>query len=596
MQPDGKPPPNDSAMSIELGETAKGDAMGRVPANHTSASYLDGADNDGDEAPSSSGLKPQPLAFLQPYASARQQLLTRAGRHSSAISYALVVLLFALWSVYVLYAVWHSGVDACLPIIVITGVVFAIVLVVYVLVPLGDRLGLWAALGDCIRPMGKHSLALRWSITALVGIGLMVFVVFDALDDLRRLQSLIGIGALIAIAFLCSRHPSYVPWNTVIWGFLLQLIFGIAVLRWPAGRAFFEFLGKCVTTLLEFTDAGVEFVFGEEAGHHFFAFKIMPIIIFFAFLTAAAFHVGLLQFITRAIGWTLYKAIGTTACESMVAGSNIFLGQTEAPLLIRPYIHKMTKSELHAVISCGFATIAGSLLGVFISFGINGAHLLSACLLSAPAALAMAKLFYPETEVSQTNFDTIKFEPSESKNVIEAAFSGAMKSIKIIGYIIAALVAALSALRMINWALAYLGVLVGVDNLSVELILGFVLTPLAWAMGADFEDAAAVGNLIGIKTILNEFIAYQRLGELIEASAISDRSQVVATYALCGFANFGSVGIMIGGLSAMAPNRQSDISALVVRGLAAGSFACFTTACVASLLTSGPIRTVIDSA
>jgi pyrimidine nucleoside transport protein len=291
-----------------------------------------------------------------------------------------------------------------------------------------------------------------------------------------------------------------------------------------------------------------------------------------------------LQWFVVKIGWLLQVTVGTTAVESLNASANIFLGQATAPFLIRPYLKDLTLSEIHAVMTGGFATIAGTVLAAYISFGVSSAHLVSASVMSAPAALAFAKLFYPETEVSKTKSENIVIEAPKEANVLDAATQGASSAGILVVNITAIVVAFIAFMAFLNSVVAFLGEQVGVPGLSFDIILGKLFIPLTFCMGVEWEDCEKVSRLLGLKTVLNEFIAYRELGKLIDEGALSQRSIVIATYALCGFANPGSIGVQLATLSSMAPERKSDFAAVAFRAFVSGSMACFLTACIAGAL------------
>ncbi|MBD2058225.1 NupC/NupG family nucleoside CNT transporter [Oculatella sp. FACHB-28] len=411
---------------------------------------------------------------------------------------------------------------------------------------------------------------------------------------MERLISLFGLLIFIAIAYLFSTNRQAVRWTPVLWGVALQLFFALFILRTLIGFVIFECIGNLVTQFLNFSDAGASFVFGENFEDFFFAFKVLPTIIFFSAFIGVLYHYGILQRIVQWIAWLMMRTMRTSGSESLSAAGNIFVGQTEAPLLIKPYVSSMTQSELHAVMTGGFATIAGGVLAAYVSFGIPAEHLIAASVMSAPAALAISKLLYPETEDSPTAGDIkIKVERT-SVNVIDAAASGAIDGLKLALNVAAMIIAFLALLAMFNALLGWLGSLVGLSNLSLELILGYLLAPIAWLMGVPWADCLQVGALLGKRTILNEFIAYLDLSELIGAgtssagtettATISERAAIITTYALCGFANIGSIGIQIGGIGGIAPDRQHDLARLGVRAMIGGTLACFMTAAIAGML------------
>ncbi|KAG7167256.1 Solute carrier family 28 member 3-like 2 [Homarus americanus] len=405
----------------------------------------------------------------------------------------------------------------------------------------------------------------------LVG-AVVIFLLVDAKEEPHRLISVFGIA---------------IRWRHVAWGMGLQFLLGLVILRWPLGQAVFQCAGDKVSTFLAFTDAGSGFVFGALVSEqHIFAFQVLSVILFFSFCIQILYYFGVMQWVVLKLGWFLQVTVGTTACESVNAAANIFLGQTEAPLLIKPFIPDMTKSELHAVMTGGFATIAGSVLAAYISFGVDPAHLLSASVMSAPAALAFAKLFYPETKQSRTGVKDIKIEKGDEANCLHAAMVGVTNAIPLVANIAANLIAFYAFIALLSSIFDWSCTLAGAEAgfCSLQGLFGWIFMPLAWVMGVDWSECDKVGELIGIKTIVNEFVAYARLAEMKNAGDLSVRAEVIATYALCGFSNISSIGINLGGFGAMAPGRKADLAKVVVRAMIAGSCACFLTACIAGTL------------
>ncbi|VXD23219.1 NupC/NupG family nucleoside CNT transporter [Planktothrix paucivesiculata] len=415
---------------------------------------------------------------------------------------------------------------------------------------------------------------------------------------MERGISLLGLFVFVGISYLCSVNRQAVRWHPVLWGIGLQFILAVLILKTKPGFAVFEFLGKAVSQFLNFSDQGAKFVFGEAFQDHFIAFKVLPTIIFFSSFISILYHYKILQKVVEAVAWVMIRTLKTSGSETLSCSANIFIGQTEAPLLIKPYISTLTNSELHAVMTGGFATIAGGVMAAYISFGIPAEHILAASVMSAPAALAISKLFYPETEISLTKGKVkIEVQPT-SANGIDAAATGASDGMKLALNVAAMLIAFLGLLALINGILQGLGSFFGMPSLSLEGILGYLFAPIAWLMGIPMADCLQVGSLLGKKTVLNEFIAYLDLKQLIEnsqqlaqgkgvensVSTISERAIIISTYALCGFSNIGSVAIQIGGISAIAPERQADVARLGIRAMIAGSIACFMTACIAGIL------------
>ncbi len=401
---------------------------------------------------------------------------------------------------------------------------------------------------------------------------------------MERLSALLGLGIFIGFAYLTSVDRKAVRWQPVLWGFALQLAFALIILRTAVGFRVFSWLGSGVGAFLNFSDAGALFVFGENFQDFFFAFKVLPTIIFFSAVISVLYHYGVLQRIVGAIAHVMMRTMKTSGSETLSAAGNIFVGQTEAPLLIKPYVESMTMSELHAVMTGGFATVAGGVLAAYVSFGIPAEHLIAASVMSAPAALAVSKIMFPETEISPTK-GTVEIEVERtSANGIDAITSGALDGLRLALNVGAIIIAFLGILAGLNAFIGFLGGLFGYPTLSLEAILSALLAPVAWLMGIPVADCNAVGALLGKKTITNEFIAYLDLQALIKSDAISERAAIISTYALCGFANIGSIGIQIGGIGGIAPSRQADLARIGFRAMVAGTIACFITACIASIL------------
>nr|XP_023490764.1 solute carrier family 28 member 3-like isoform X1 [Equus caballus]XP_023490765.1 solute carrier family 28 member 3-like isoform X1 [Equus caballus]XP_023490766.1 solute carrier family 28 member 3-like isoform X1 [Equus caballus]XP_023490767.1 solute carrier family 28 member 3-like isoform X1 [Equus caballus] len=454
------------------------------------------------------------------------------------------------------------------------------------------------------RFLDSHWFCLKWVIWSSLILGVIFWLIFDTAKlGQRQLVSFGGLIMYVILMFLFSKHPTKVRWRPVFWGIGLQFLLGLIILRTGPGLMAFQWLGKQVQTFLEHTDAGASFVFGEKYTDHFFAFKVLPIVVFFSAVMSMLYYLGLMQWIIRKVGWLMLVTVGSSPIESVVAAGNIFIGQTESPLLVRPYLPHVTRSELHAIMTAGFSTIAGSVLGAYISFGISPTHLLTASVMSAPASLAMAKLLWPETETPKITLkNAMEMEMGDSRNLLEAASQGASASISLVANIAVNLIAFLALLSFANAALSWFGNMFDYPQLSFEIICSYIFMPFSFMMGVDWQDSFMVAKLIGYKTFFNEFVAYEHLSKLVhlrkEAGPkfvdgvqqyISIRSETIATYALCGFANFGSLGIVIGGLTSMAPSRKRDIASGAVRALIAGTVACFMTACIAGILSSTPV-------
>jgi len=405
---------------------------------------------------------------------------------------------------------------------------------------------------------------------------------------MEQFTGLIGIVVLLAIAFALSNNRKKIDLRIIGWGLGLQMVFAIFILKLPFGGILFGYLDKAVRKLISFSDAGSDFLFKSfipDVGYHVaminFAFRALPTIIFFSSLMAVLYHYGIIQVIVKWIARAMQKTMGTSGSETLSISANIFVGQTEAPLMVRPFISKMTQSELTAVMTGGFATVAGGILAIYVMWlgdipGIAG-HLLAASVMSAPAALVMAKIIYPETEISETMGD-MKFDIEQQKtNVFEALGDGASTGLKLAANVGAMLIAFVSLVAMINYLLSFVGI-------SMDGVLGFIFKPLAWTMGVPWEEAGTLGMLMGEKIVFTELIAYGDLKELMASDAISDRTAIIASYALCGFANFGSIGIQLGGLGGMAPDRKTDLAKLVTKAMIGGALASWLTATIAGLL------------
>ena len=405
------------------------------------------------------------------------------------------------------------------------------------------------------------------------------------------MSSLLGIlvlFTLLSIAFLLSENKRAINIKTVIYGLAFQLIFALFILKTPFGAPIFSFLDKSINILIGFSSSGSDFLFksyidgvGFHPGLINFAFSTLPTIIFFSSLVAVLYHFGILQAIIKFIARRMQLTLGTSGSETLSVAGNIFLGQTESPLMVRPFVSKMTKSELMAVMTGGFATVSGGVLAIYVSWltdiqGIAG-HLLAASVMSAPAALVVAKIIYPETEESQTMGDVNVNIEQTNINAMEALSNGATDGLKLAANIAAMLIAFISFVAMVNYFLSFAGT-------SMEDIFGIIFRPLAWTMGVPWNEAQIVGMLMGKKIVLTELVAYGDLQNLIRDGMISERSAIISTYALCGFSNFASIGIQLGGIGAMAPDRKKDLAKLVTKAMFGGAIASWLTATIAGLL------------
>ncbi len=433
-----------------------------------------------------------------------------------------------------------------------------------------------------------------------------------------RLLSLGGLAVMVGIAWLLSTNRKGIKWRPVAIGVGLQLLFGVIVLSPALSGFFFTVVDGGVNQLLAFSAKGAEFVFGSMVPHQAlgpdgqvfaengapviwagkvspavktFAFWILPTIIFFSSLMSILYHIGLMQRVVSALAWVMQRTMGTSGAESLSAAANIFVGQTEAPLLIKPYIKDMTRSELNAVMTGGFATVAGGVMAAYVGFlqdipGIAG-HLVAASIMSAPASLAIAKVMVPEDGTPLTAGDLTKLktdDPKIDRNLIEAAARGATEGMQLAFNVAAMLIAFVALVAMVDWVVGlvpFMG-----EPLSLSRVFGWAFAPLAFVMGVPWSEAGVVGQLLGEKIVLTEFIAYIHLGDLVRGDnpVLSDRSAIIASYGLCGFANFASIGIQLGGLGGIAPTRMGDLAELGLRAMIAGSLAAFMTGTVAGML------------
>ena len=410
---------------------------------------------------------------------------------------------------------------------------------------------------------------------------------------MERLISLFGLLVMIALAFAMSADRRKVDRRLVAAGVGLQFLLALLVLKTGPGQVLFGYIGAFFTALLNYVDAGSSFVFGEAFGEHFFAFKVLPTIIFFSALMGVLYHLGLVQYAVAAFAWVMQRTLRTSGAESLAAAANIFVGQTEAPLVVRPYVASMTRSELMALMVGGFATIAGGVLAAFVGLGIDAGHLVAASVISAPAALLVAKIMQPEVEASKTlGKISVEIERTAT-NVVEAAANSTLDGLRLALNVAAMLIAALGLIALVDGALGLLGqgvgYILGMEGLewSLSAALGYLFAPFAWLMGIEAKDCLLAGELLGKKMVANEFVSYVQLSQWVQPGSgveLSQRSVVILTYALCGFANFSSIGIQIGGIGGIAPERRRDLARLGFRAMLGGSLACFMTACVAGIL------------
>lgn len=426
------------------------------------------------------------------------------------------------------------------------------------------------------------------------------------------LRGLLGIFFLIFISYLLSSAKKQIDWKLVISGIVLQFLFALAVLKFEHLRFVFENISSVFVKVLDFTEAGSRFVFGDkllsqkEMGF-IFAFQVLPTVIFFSALSSFLYYIGFLQIIVYAIAWVMSKTMRLSGAESFSTAANIFLGQTEAPLLVKPYLATMTRSEILTIMIGGMATIAGGVFAAYVGF-LGGddpvqrqffaTHLLTASILSAPATIVIAKIICPETEPEKINTKLVVTREKVGSNVLDAISNGTIDGLKLAVNVGAMLISFIAFMYMFNYMCKeWIGTWTGLntwvvanyngmyDGFNLQFILGMVFSPLAWILGVCTKDMMLVGQLLGEKTIMNEFFAYTSLGNFKSANLFTEpKSIIIATYALCGFSNFASIGIQIGGIGSLAPNQRETISSLGIKALIGGSFATFLTATIAGMI------------
>lgn len=404
---------------------------------------------------------------------------------------------------------------------------------------------------------------------------------------MNQIIGILGIGTLLGIAFLLSENKKGINIKTVAWGLSLQILFALIILKTPIGRPIFSFFDSAISKLISFADTGSEFLFGsqfDDIGFHpaleSVAFRLLPTIIFFSALISILYHYKIIQTVIKLFARVMQKTMMTSGPETLSVSANIFVGQTEAPLMIRPYINTMTRSELAAVMIGGFATAAGGVLAIYAKWldtvpGIAG-HLMSASVMSAPAALVVAKIIFPETARSNSQ-EVILSEEKSSVNAMDALGNGTIVGLKLAVNVGAMLISFISIIALLNYFLGLLG-------FSIETILGTIFRPLAWTMGIPWSESSAVGSLMGKKIVFTEFVAFADLKSLMDAKEISERAAIITSYALCGFANFGSIGIQLGGIGGIAPKRRKEIAQLIFKAMIGGAIASWLTAALAGIL------------
>lgn len=418
-----------------------------------------------------------------------------------------------------------------------------------------------------------------------------------------RLTSLFGLVVLIGIAWLLSSNRRIFPWRIVLVGVLLQIVLAALVLKTPQGRAFFDGANAAVSGFQSFVSEGSGFVFGlfptaaERVGGDrlfplgSFAFGVLPTVIVFSSLMAVLYQLGVMQVVVQSVAWIMQRTLGTSGPETLAAAANIFVGHTEAPLVVRPYLDRLSSSELNALMVGGFATVTGSLLATYTAMGAEAGHLVTASVISGPAALLVAKVMHPEDPANAIN-SSLKLDGHQaSPNLIGAAAQGASDGLKLALNIAAMLIAFLALLALADFAMGQVGLLAGfrdangAPSLSFTSMLATAFMPIAWVIGVPWSEAADAGQLLGVKMVANELVAYEQMGQMLhrETNPLSERTRTIMTYALCGFSNLGAIGIQVGGIGGLAPSRKDEIARLGLRAMLGGTLACLMTACIAGV-------------
>jgi CNT family concentrative nucleoside transporter len=421
--------------------------------------------------------------------------------------------------------------------------------------------------------------------------GLAIGAAVAAQLGVPRAQPLVGAIAILGLAYAFSTDRHAIVARTVVWGVCFQIVFALIVLKTAAGAALFTALGNGFNRLVGFGSVGSTFVFGPladtgawgriaavlgpGASGVLIAFQVLPIIIFVAALMAILYHLGVMQLLVRLFALLMHRMMRASGAESLNIAASVFLSMTEAPLTIRPYLPELTESELMTIMTCGMAHVSGGMMAAYLLFGVEARHLLAAVIMTAPGTLVIAKMLVPETGVPKT-MGSVRLETERTDvNVIDAAARGTSEGLMLALNVGAMLISFIALVALVNAVL-------GLAGLSLQQLFGLVLAPVAWSMGVPWYDAPTIGNLLGTRMALNEFVAYSQLGPLKDT--IDPKSFTIATFALCGFANFGSIGIQIGGIGALAPNRRHDLARLGVRAMLAGTLANFMTATIAGML------------
>eukprot|EP00192_Tetraselmis_astigmatica_P002857 CAMPEP_0117652498 /NCGR_PEP_ID=MMETSP0804-20121206/2661_1 /TAXON_ID=1074897 /ORGANISM="Tetraselmis astigmatica, Strain CCMP880" /LENGTH=604 /DNA_ID=CAMNT_0005458553 /DNA_START=299 /DNA_END=2114 /DNA_ORIENTATION=- len=429
----------------------------------------------------------------------------------------------------------------------------------------------------------------RRLLQLVMGVGMLIaaittFVMLDVLphNQWSRLMSLGGVGVFILICLMFSDSPKDVVWRPVFWGMLSQFTIAALTLKWSAGFKALNKMGDVIMSFLSFAEEGAEFIYGPNYQDHYFAFVVLSIIIFFGSFLGVCYHLGIIQYIIDNMSYLMTISFQVSGVDAVGAVGNMFVGPCESALLVKPFLYDLTRSELQSLMISGMGSVSGGSLAAYITYGIPIDHVLVAIMLSAPASIMVAKILCPEREVSKVA--TVQCPPGECTNVIEAAAQGAADCIPLVLNIGGIMLAFISLLALLDAVLGYFGTFVGLDDLSFNLLCGYVFRPFAFLIGVPWKDCHIIAELLGKRLFINEFVAYQAMGEYMKAGSLQERSIMLGTYALCGFSNMGTIGVLLGGLSPLIPHRSQEIAEMAFRSILGGTITCLITACVAGFV------------
>ncbi|XP_066294081.1 sodium/nucleoside cotransporter 1-like isoform X1 [Branchiostoma lanceolatum] len=603
-----KPQPDDTQVGVDVTELS----------NLTPVDDADLEETD-EEVNSATSNPPNSNVIMQTFSGWIAPCKTFLSTHKRTIKRLFMALLILLYFAFLVSAL---VLNFCRSFALLIMTLLVLVYVVYA--HARDRWGpkiRQTYLKPCLMEVKPSWRYVKWLVLlgALLCIGL-----FLGLETAKQPEQLISIGGyatILLICFVCSKHPGQVKWRPVIWGLALQFCLGLFVLRTSIGFEAFNFLGQKFEGFIEFADEGSAFVFGDlpvvtsPSGNltdltltkaflvHNFVFQVMPTVVFFATVTSVLYHLGWMQFVIHKLAWLMQLTLGISGPEAISAAGSIFLGLTDCAMLVRPFLPTMTNSELFTVMTAGFASIAGSVLAAFTTLGISASFLLTANVMAAPTSLALSKLVYPETDERRhgnKKDDRLNIKISKDRNLLEAVSAGASMGVSIVAHIVGNLIAFLSFLAFINTVLTWLGGMVNIQDLTFQTICSYVFMPLAFLAGVPWEDCRVVAELFGTKTFLNEFVAYVDMSNIIKGQVPGKtlqhpRSVAIATFALCGFANFGSIGIQLGGMGIMAPGRRGDLADVALRSMLTGAMVGLLNACMAGLLYQDPLLSTVST-